>query len=307
MLTFDLQYKDRISEITARIIETYLQTNSPHHLGHCPLPSLDIVVQITEWLREVLFPGYRHHERLHVSNVIYHVGTLVDRLHDRLVDQFERAICHNHDAPCSPQRRSEIVHRSHELAIQLLESLPQIRATLITDIEAVMSGDPACHSADEVIFCYPGFEAVTIYRLAHKIHTLGVPLIPRMMTELAHSKTGIDIHPGATIGDHFFIDHGTGVVIGETCVIGNWVKLYQGVTLGAISFARDEHGELVRDPSQQRHPTLEDNVVIYANATILGGKTVVGEGSVIGSSVWITKSVSPKTTVTIKQQNPNIG
>lgn len=314
MLTSDLQYKERIPEITSRIIETYFQTNSPHHLDHCPLPSLDVVIQMTDWLREILYPGYRYRDRLHASNVIYHIGELVDRLHDRLVDQFERAICHNHgdnnyrdNAPCSPQRRQEIVDLSHQRAIGLLEAIPSIRATLTTDIQAALRGDPACRSADEVIFCYPGFEAVTVYRLAHQIHKLGVPLIPRMMAELAHSRTGIDIHPGATIGDHFFIDHGTGVVIGETCVIGSWVKLYQGVTLGALSFARDEAGELVRDPSLQRHPTIEDNVVIYANATILGGKTVVGSGSVIGSSVWVTKSVPPGTTVTIKQQNPNIG
>jgi serine O-acetyltransferase len=158
---------------------------------------------------------------------------------------------------------------------------------------------------DEVIFCYPGLDAITVYRLAHVLHGLGVPLIPRMMTEWAHSRTGIDIHPGATIGRHFFMDHGTGVVIGETTEIGDWVKLYQGVTLGAISFATDADGNLVR--GTKRHPTIEDRVVVYANATILGGKTVVGHDSVIGSSVWLTRSVSPGSIVTMESPRLRIG
>ena len=166
------------------------------------------------------------------------------------------------------------------------------------DVEAAYKGDPACKSLDEVIFCYPGLEAISVYRLAHVLHGQGVPLIPRMMTEWAHSRTGIDIHPGATIGRYFFIDHGTGVVIGETTEIGDWVKLYQGVTLGALSFAADAQGNLVR--GHKRHPTIEDGVVVYANATILGGTTVIGRGSVIGSSVWLTHSVEPGTTVTME-------
>lgn len=308
MLMPCLLSKEKLPEITSRIIETYFEEKSPHHLDYCPLPNHSAVVQITELLKEILYPGYRHRERIHAGNVIYHVGNLLDRLHEILVEQCERAGCHQRgtNASCSPQQKQEIVHWAHEKVLAFLESLPSLRRILSTDVEAALAGDPACRSADEVIFCYPGFEAVTIYRLAHQLHLLDIPLIPRMMTELAHSRTGIDIHPGARIGNYFFIDHGTGVVIGETCVIGNWVKLYQGVTLGALSFARDEQGELVRDPQQQRHPTIEDNVVIYANATILGGKTVVGTGSIIGSSVWVTRSVPPQTTVTIKQQNPNL-
>ena len=166
-------------------------------------------------------------------------------------------------------------------------------------MQAAYEGDPAVRGLDEVIFCYPGFEAVTIYRLAHLLHGLEIPFIPRMMTEWAQSRTGIDIHPGARIGDHFFIDHGTGVVIGETCEIGEHVKLYQGVTLGALSFATDGEGQLVR--GLKRHPTLEDRVVVYANATILGGATVVGHDSVIGSSVWLTRSVEPHTTVVLEK------
>ena len=172
-------------------------------------------------------------------------------------------------------------------AVAFLEQLPELRKVLAMDVEAAYDGDPACKSLDEVIFCYPGLEAITVYRLAHLLHQLEVPLIPRMMTEWAHSKTGIDIHPGANIGNYFFIDHGTGVVIGETTEIGEWVKLYQGVTLGALSFATDAEGNLVR--GTKRHPTIEDRVVIYANATILGGNTVVGHDSVIGSSVWLTQ------------------
>ena len=171
-------------------------------------------------------------------------------------------------------------------------------------MQAAYDGDPACKSLDEVIFCYPGLEAITVYRLANLLYKLNVPLIPRIMTEWAHSRTGIDIHPGATIGKYFFIDHGTGVVIGETTDIGDWVKLYQGVTLGALSFATDAEGNLVR--GTKRHPTIEDHVVIYANATVLGGKTVIGHDAVIGSSVWITSSVSPHTTVTMEKPRLNV-
>ena len=170
---------------------------------------------------------------------------------------------------------------------------------LATDVQAAYDGDPACKSLDEVIFCYPGVDAVTVYRLAHELHLLGVPLIPRMMTEWAHKETGIDIHPGADIGHHFFIDHGTGVVIGETCEIGEHVKIYQGVTLGALSFPTDPNGSLIR--GKKRHPTIEDRVVIYASATILGGTTVIGHDSVIGSSVWLTSSVEPYATVTMEK------
>jgi serine O-acetyltransferase len=177
--------------------------------------------------------------------------------------------------------------------------LPELREVLATDVEAAYDGDPACKSPAEVIFSYPGLEAITVYRLAHLLHELSIPFIPRMMTEWAHSRTGIDIHPGATIGKYFFIDHGTGVVLGETCNIGERVKLYQGVTLGALSFPTDEDGQLVR--GLKRHPTIEDRVVIYANATVLGGRTVVGHDSVIGSSVWLTSSVAPHTTVVLEK------
>jgi serine O-acetyltransferase len=184
-------------------------------------------------------------------------------------------------------------------AVEFLERIPDLRRVLATDVQAAYDGDPAVRTLDEVIFCYPGLEAVTIHRLAHLLHRLEVPLIPRMMAEWAHSRTGIDIHPGAAIGDHFFIDHGTGVVIGETCEIGSRVKLYQGVTLGALSFQTDADGHLVR--GTKRHPTIGDRVVVYANATILGGTTVIGHDSVIGSNVWLTRSVEPRTTVVLER------
>src|SRR5438552_5804750 len=188
---------------------------------------------------------------------------------------------------------------AQQKAVDFLRRLPDVRYLLEKDVESSFLGDPAAKSHHEIVFCYPGLEAVTVYRVAHELFLQGVPLIPRMMTEWAHSKTGIDIHPGARIGPGFFIDHGTGVVIGETCDIGTNVKLYQGVTLGALSFPRDADGQIIR--GKKRHPTLEDEVVVYANATILGGDTVIGKGSVIGSNVWLTNSVPPSTQVVIEK------
>jgi serine O-acetyltransferase len=227
------------------------------------------------------------------------VGDLIDGLHDKLTMQIARALRHDAglSADCGNDPDFEALGQAK--AILFLEQLPELRKLLALDVQAAMDGDPAVKSLDEVIFCYPGLEAVTVYRLAHLLHKLEVPLIPRMMTEWAHSKTGIDIHPGAHIGHHFFIDHGTGVVIGETCEIGNHVKLYQGVTLGALSFQTDSEGNLVR--GAKRHPTIEDRVVIYANATVLGGMTVIGHDAVIGSSVWLTRSIEPHTTVVLEK------
>ena len=300
MLHF-FEHKSGLPRLTERIVATYRDSNLTHHLDHCPLPNYDKVIGVIEDLKEILYPGYRHRDRLHSSNVIYHVGDLVDRLHDRLVVLFERAICHGEgdSCNCTPEKKQSMEKSAQEKALAFLEMIPDIRQTLAKDVEAAYAGDPACKSLDEVIFCYPGLEAVTVYRLAHAMNDLNIPLIPRMMTEWAHGKTGIDIHPGAEIGEYFFIDHGTGVVIGETCVIGNWVKIYQGVTLGALSFPKDDQGELVRNT--KRHPTIEDNVVIYASATVLGGDTIVGKDSVIGSSVWLTYSIAPGTTVTIEK------
>ncbi len=296
----DFRLKKRLPEITERLVETYSEVGSTAHLGYCSLPNYETIVACTESLKEVLYPGYRRRDGLHLGNVEYHVGDLIDNLHDKLTGQIARALCHEagKGARCNFQQRADFESLGQEITLKFLEQLPDLRRQLALDVEAAYAGDPACKSLDEVILCYPGLEAVTVYRLAHLLHELGVPLIPRMMTEWAHSRTGIDIHPGAKIGKHFFIDHGTGVVIGETCEIGDWVKLYQGVTLGALSFATDADGNLVR--GTKRHPTIQDRVIIYANATILGGKTVIGHDSVIGSSVWLTRSVEPHTTVTVE-------
>jgi serine O-acetyltransferase len=296
----DLRRKEQLPELTNRIVETYSELPSISHLGHCPLPNYKVVISAIEDIKEILYPGYRRREGLHIGNVTYHVGDIIDGLHDKLTTQIARAM--RHDAGYSDSCDSTDVDfeaLGQAKAILFLEELPELRKTLAMDVQAAHDGDPAVKTLDEIIFCYPGLEAVTVYRVAHLLHQLNVPLIPRMMTEWAHSKTGIDIHPGATIGDHFFIDHGTGVVIGETCEIGNHVKLYQGVTLGALSFAIDGEGNLVR--GTKRHPTLEDHVVIYANATVLGGTTVIGHHSVIGSSVWLTRSLEPHTTVVLEK------
>ena len=294
----DLRRKEELPDLTKRIVDTYSDTTGTSHLGHCPLPNYDVVISACEDLKEVLYPGYRRREGLHIGNVMYHVGDLIDRLHDKMTTQIGRALRHEagvHDTECDEDYEA----LGQAKAILFLEQIPELRKILALDVQAAYDGDPAVRTLDEVIFCYPGLEAVTIYRLAHVLHELNIPFIPRMMTEWAHSRTGIDIHPGANIGHHFFIDHGTGVVVGETCEIGNHVKLYQGVTLGALSFATDGDGNLVR--GTKRHPTLEDGVVIYANATVLGGKTVVGHDSIIGSSVWLTQSVLPHTTVVLEK------
>ena len=295
----DFHLKEQLPQITDRLVQTYDDLGAINHLGHCPLPSYEIIIAMCEDLKEILYPGYRRREGLHRGNIVYHVGDLVDRLHDRFTTQIGRALRHDVGATkdCTDQHDFEAMGQAKTLLF--LDQLPGLRCRLAKDVQAAHDGAPACKTPDEVIFCYPGLEAVTIYRLAHLLYELEIPFIPRMMTEWAHSRTGIDIHPGATIGEHFFIDHGTGVVIGETCDIGNHVKLYQGVTLGALSFPIDGEGKLVRE--KKRHPTIDDRVVIYAGATILGGATVIGADAVIGSNVWLTSSVAPNTTVLLEK------
>jgi len=302
-MAIDFRLKETLPAITERIVQTYALVPQINHLGHCPLPRYAEVVSALNDLKEIIYPGYRGREKLHQGNVTYHVGDLIDRLHDVLTTQIARALQHDdrlrlQREPCEEEQPIDYEARGHAMALEFLERIPDLRIILATDVQAAYDGDPACQSLDEVIFCYPGLEAVTVYRIAHELHAIGVPFIPRMMTEWAHKETGIDIHPGAKIGRHFFIDHGTGVVVGETCEIGEYVKLYQGVTLGALSFPTDAAGQVIR--TSKRHPTLQDRVVIYANATVLGGKTVIGHDSVIGSSVWLTKSVAPRSTVLIE-------
>ena len=296
----DLRLKEQLPNLTKKIVETYATVPGISHLGHCPLPNYDAVIECCEELKEILYPGYRRREGLHLGNVTYHVGDLVDKLHDKLTQQIGRALRHEAGG-AADDTATDYEAKAQAMTITFLEKLPELRALLATDVQAAFDGDPAVQGKDEVIFCYPGLEAVTIYRLAHELYQMRIPFIPRMMSEWAHSKTGIDIHPGARVGTHFFIDHGTGVVIGQTCKIGNHVKIYQGVTLGALSFQMDEEGQLLRGDGVKRHPTIEDWVVIYASATVLGGLTVIGHHSVIGSSVWLTRSVAPYTTVVLEK------
>lgn len=297
----DIRLKETLPEITEAIVATYTECSHINHLGHRPLPNREAVVDILDDLLEILYPGFVRRQNLHMGNVEYHVGDLVDGLHDKLTLQIGRALRHDYDEDGA---HVDFDALAQQKAVELLKRLPDVRVVLEEDVQAAYEGDPAAKGYYEIIFCYPGLEAVTIYRIAHELLLLGVPLIPRMMTEYAHSKTGIDIHPGARIGRSFFIDHGTGVVIGETCDIGRRVKLYQGVTLGALSFPRDGDGKIIR--GMKRHPTLEDEVVVYANATILGGDTVIGHHAVIGSNVWLTHSVDPYTVVSLEKPSLRI-
>lgn len=299
----DFRLKEQLPELTDRIVASYQDIARLQHLGHCPPPSVEAVVGIAEDVKQVLFPGYRGRQNLHWGNVTYHVGDLIDSLHDRLTQQFARAIRHDHDRrhglDCEQARNLDFERMGQDTAIAFLETIPEIREILAEDVQAAFDGDPAAKGFDEIIFCYPGLEAVTVHRIAHEVQRLGVPLVPRMLSEWSHMRTGIDIHPAATIGPRFFIDHGTGVVIGETCEIAENVKIYQGVTLGALSFDKDVDGALIR--GIKRHPTIERDVIVYSNASILGGETTIGRGSVIGAGVTLTKSVPANMVVTIEK------
>jgi serine O-acetyltransferase len=299
----DIRLKEALPEITESLVATYTECSRTSHLGHTPLPSREVIVEMIDDLMDILYPGYWRRQNLHIGNVEYHVGDVIDRLHDKLTSQITRAL--RHEAECGALDGAlDCEAVAQQKTVEFLRALPELRMLLEEDAQAAFEGDPAAKSYHEIIFCYPGLEAVSVYRLAHQLLLTGVPLVPRMMTEYAHSKTGIDIHPGARIGTGFFIDHGTGVVIGETCDIGRNVKLYQGVTLGALSFPRDSAGNIIR--GMKRHPTLEDEVVVYANATILGGDTVIGRGAVIGSNVWLTHGVAPGTVVSLEKPSLRI-
>ncbi|MDO4521625.1 MAG: serine O-acetyltransferase EpsC [Eubacteriales bacterium] len=256
----------------------------------------EIIIEILNNVRRVLFPGYFETKRLHCSTISYHVGELLEDIQYKLTRQVRRALAHQRDVMSTPE---ENARRAVQIVRTFLERLVPLRETLAKDVQAAYDGDPAAYNTDEVIFSYPGVFAITVNRIAHELYALGVPMIPRIMTEYAHNLTGIDIHPGATIGEYFFIDHGTGVVIGETTIIGNNVKIYQGVTLGALS---TRGGQSLRNC--KRHPTLKDNVTVYSGASILGGDTVIGEGAVIGGNAFLTSSVPDHTRVSIK--NPEL-
>ncbi len=252
-----------------------------------PMPSVDVLKEIVQLSRSILFPGYFGDAGVNNNTMLYHIGVNVDRLHLMLSQQIKAGMCFNSSSDESTAC-DDIDCRSKDIATAFVTQLPEIREKLHTDVIAAYNGDPAAKSFGEVIFCYPSIRAISNYRIAHALLQLNVPLIPRIITEMAHSETGIDIHPGATIGSYFTIDHGTGVVIGETAIIGTNVKMYQGVTLGAKSFPLDADGNPIKGIS--RHPRIGDNVIIYSNSTILG-TIKVGDGAVIGGNLWIDTDV----------------
>jgi serine O-acetyltransferase len=282
--------KSKLPQIIGKIVDTYDSEDGINHIEGPNLPSRERVVEIVIDFLNVLFPGYYEKQELSQGEVTYYIWEKIASIYHLLSREILKSLKSAYTQQEDEKRLSD---QSIEITFTILNKIPKIREKLRSDVRAAYEGDPAAKSLDEIIVSYPGIEAIAVYRVAHELHLLKVPLIPRIMTEYAHSKTGIDIHPGASIGENFFIDHGTGVVIGETTEIGNKVRIYQGVTLGALSIAKDADGKIER--GKKRHPTIKDNVIIYAGSTILGGKTVVGENSVIGGNVWLTESIPPHT------------
>lgn len=276
----------QIESVVDTILEDYRSERDIDRMEFFRQPDKDVVVDIIGKLRRIVFPGYFRDKTYRIYNAKHNLSMLIEDVMYNLSQQITLVL-----------QEEQPEEKARQICLEFLRRIPQIRAVVQTDLQAAYDGDPAATGMAEVIFSYPGLFAITVYRLAHELYALNVPMIPRIMTEHAHSITGIDIHPGATIGRFFFIDHGTGIVIGETTVIGENVKIYQGVTLGGLS---TRGGQSLR--GKRRHPTIEDNVTIYANASILGGDTVIGRGSVIGSSAFITKPVPPCTTVSLKSQ-----
>ncbi|MHC4479685.1 MAG: serine O-acetyltransferase EpsC [Planctomycetota bacterium] len=295
-------YKENLPGVVDTVLKRLERRDTVRHVCQYPLPSEETVIRTLDLLAEVLFPGYFGKKALDQANLPFHIGETMSMAYDLLVQEITR--CLMHERHCAGKlNREECEDEGRRQTFRLLEKLPELLATLDDDVRAAFQGDPAATGYDEVIFCYPGFRALMVHRIAHQIHQLGVPWLPRMMGEYAHRITGIDIHPGATIGRHFFIDHGTGVVIGETSEVGENVRMYQGVTLGGYHFKIDEKGGLLR--GYKRHPTIEDDVIIYSNASILGPITV-GKGAVIGANVILTHPVEPGATVTIEKPRHRI-
>ena len=273
----------QIEKIVDTILADYDRGRDIDRIDLNSLPDRDVVVDMIEKLRRIVFPGFSREKNYRIYNARYNLSMLMEDVLFNLSRQIARVMGDE--------------DKGKELSLAFFNEIPKVRSMVQTDLQAAFDGDPAASGKEEIIFSYPGLFAITVYRLAHELHILGVPMLPRMMTEYAHSVTGIDIHPGAAIGEYFFIDHGTGIVIGETTVIGKNVKIYQGVTLGGLS---TKGGQSLR--FSRRHPTIGDNVTIYANATILGGDTVIGSDSVIGASAFLTESVAPGTRVSIESQ-----
>ncbi|HEV2293958.1 MAG TPA: serine O-acetyltransferase EpsC [Tepidisphaeraceae bacterium] len=285
------ELNQKLPSFVDAIVGSINQQPSLQHLNRVYLPSRDVIIDCIQRLRDLMFPGYFGKQGLTTANVPFRIGELVIELSDLLYDQIRCCLRYREQLPGTngdDQRCTDCDHEAAQIIATFFDRIPAVRAVLAMDVQAAFDSDPAAQSTDETIFCYPGLFAIMVQRLAHEFHKLHVPLLPRIMTEYAHSLTGIDIHPGARLGERFFIDHGTGVVVGETTEIGNNVKVYQGVTLGALAPA---YGQMLR--GQKRHPTIEDDVTIYAGATILGGDTVIGKGAVIGGNVFITSSVPP--------------
>jgi serine O-acetyltransferase len=291
-----LQSTEVIDSTVQRLSESCHIVQGFDHVDPAPIPSMESVVRIIRQVRRIIFPGYFTQTVISPSRFKYCLGQEMTALFEGLSQQIILSVQHDclrYDHPCD-----KCAALGQDRALQLIQTLPGLRALLVKDVRAALQGDPAAKSYDEVIFSYPGLLAITVYRMAHELYQLAVPLLPRMMTEYAHSHTGIDIHPGAKIGSSFFIDHGTGVVIGETTEIGNRVRLYQGVTLGAMALPGNKINAF---RNKKRHPTIEDDVIIYSNSTILGGETVIGARSTIGGNIWITESVPPDTKVLLKK------
>ncbi len=294
-MIYDLMSTEHLTQILAGTTEKLSRHESLKELFHQhrdgdPLPSGAALKEIIELARSILFPGFYGKSTVNNTTLKYHIGVNIERMHHLLTEQVLAGLCFM-DAEGVGQgiplyRRPQ----AEETAAKLVSRLPEIRSVLATDVEAAYNGDPAAESWGEIISCYPVIKALVNYRIAHELVKLGVPLIPRIITEMAHSETGIDIHPAAEIGHHFTIDHGTGVVIGATCIIGNNVKLYQGVTLGAKSFPLDDNGNPIK--GIPRHPILEDDVIVYSNATILG-RVTIGKGCVVGANIWVTEDMEP--------------
>jgi serine O-acetyltransferase len=293
-MTQGLTRYDDLEAVIGRIAESYDGTKEIDSLESAALPSRRAVIEALNHLKPVVYLGFYSTRPLSRGNLRYAISEHLHPAYEILVEQINRAV--HYEMTCCRTAVARDPNWGEGVVIRLFSRLPELRALLNRDVRAAVEGDPAAKSVEEVVFSYPAIQAITTYRIAHELHREQVPMLPRIMSEHAHGKTGIDIHPGATIGHSFFIDHGTGVVIGETAVIGNNVKLYQGVTLGALSLPREADGTLARHG--KRHPTIEDNVTIYSGATILGGETVIGEGSVIGGNVWLTHSVARRSKVT---------
>jgi serine O-acetyltransferase len=288
-----------LDRLSGELLESYLGDERARRISRRYLPSREAIAEILQGVLDLMYPGYFGRQDLNSENLGSHTAAAVATLAPKIEREMEHCLCYGREREAARPEFGECAPRARELTEVFLRRLPEIRALLVRDVQAAFDGDPAATNLDEVILAYPGVLAVSVYRIAHALYDLGVPMMARIMTEWAHSKTGCDIHPGAKIGAAFFIDHATGVVIGETTEIGDGVKLYQGVTLGALSFPRDASGQIIR--GRKRHPTVESGSTLYANATVLGGQTVVGADSVIGGSVFLTRSVPPRSRVSLKE------